>query len=141
MKQYGFRWPAALDCDYLPKMSEQEKTGVICAAPPDLPNTSLNDNDIKNDKPFLTIDDNTLFTPHIVGIDLIEAKCECKCARPFFTINEFNNDKQTNLSHYYQQQLHQYQIQNVSNCAYACYSEAIYLNQNRSFINKWILIW
>lgn len=140
MKQYGFRWPATLDCDHLPKMSEQEKTGIICAAPPDTLNTpSDNFDDINlsnkkaNDKDSL-IKLTEVFPPPHIGIDLVEAKCDCKCIQPFIAINELNNG-QSVLPHY------NYQIQNVSNCAYSCHSEAINLVQDRAFINTWILIW
>lgn len=30
MNQYGFKWPETLNCNRLPKISEQETTGNIC---------------------------------------------------------------------------------------------------------------
>ncbi|VDN05805.1 unnamed protein product [Thelazia callipaeda] len=41
MQQYGFKWPNTLSCDQLPRMSEQQTSGNICAAPPDTPHPNL----------------------------------------------------------------------------------------------------
>ncbi|VDK57958.1 unnamed protein product [Gongylonema pulchrum] len=43
MQQYGFKWPATLSCEQLPRISEQQTTGNICAAPPDTPDPSVLD--------------------------------------------------------------------------------------------------
>lgn len=155
MQQYGFRWPSTLDCGRLPKMSEQETSGVICAAPPDtlyssddnLDNINNFSNNIekdkessnlqrsKNTKNNLALSDISAFPP-MVGIDLVEAKCECKCVPPFFVIHPLNNNKKL-ATQYHQRR----RIQNLSNCAYACHSDSIYSFQDRAFLNTWILIW
>lgn len=43
MQQYGFKWPVTLSCEQLPRISEQQTTGNICAAPPDTPDPSIFD--------------------------------------------------------------------------------------------------
>ena len=43
MIQYSFEWPKNMECDDLPKMSEQQETGNVCAAPPDTPDPSTLD--------------------------------------------------------------------------------------------------
>uniref|UniRef100_A0A914R922 FZ domain-containing protein n=1 Tax=Parascaris equorum TaxID=6256 RepID=A0A914R922_PAREQ len=61
MQQYGFKWPATLSCEQLPRISEQQTTGNICAAPPDTP-------------------DPAIFDTH----------CKCRCVRPFHTVSDPN---------------------------------------------------
>lgn len=56
MQQYGFKWPTTLSCEQLPRISEQQTTGNICAAPPDTPDPSILDptdvSDMKTEESF-----------------------------------------------------------------------------------------
>lgn len=69
MIQYSFEWPKNLECDDLPKMSEQQETGNICAAPPDTPDPS-------------TLDDERRYPLFNLG----NAQCSCQCVHPFQSV-------------------------------------------------------
>uniref|UniRef100_A0A914Y5B6 Frizzled-4 n=1 Tax=Panagrolaimus superbus TaxID=310955 RepID=A0A914Y5B6_9BILA len=152
MQQYGFKWPVTLSCDTLPKASDQLKTGEICAAPPDaITETSSsfeqhskdNNNNIykkpsttKHSKhfPSVTMDGKALNEDidiiaedgnmPIIGIDIIDPQCECRCVKPFH-VTEFEYHK----------------VLNVSNCAYSCRSPALSRKADQIFMDNWITAW
>ncbi|CEF63083.1 Frizzled-5 [Strongyloides ratti] len=127
MRQYGFNWPASLSCSVLPKMSDQGRTGEICAAPPDTPDVVEKDTKIdKYDKNSSKKNQPTLVYP-VIGIDIIEnsnqKKCECSCQSPF-VFTESSEQR----------------IQNVSNCAYSCFGQ-LPTQKSKDFINTWMMLW
>uniref|UniRef100_A0A0K0E8N2 Frizzled-5 n=1 Tax=Strongyloides stercoralis TaxID=6248 RepID=A0A0K0E8N2_STRER len=127
MRQYGFNWPTSLSCSVLPKMSDQARTGEICAAPPDTPDVVEKDTKSdKYDKNSFKKNQPTLIYP-VIGIDIIEnanqKKCECSCQSPF-VFTESSEQR----------------IQNVSNCAYSCFGQ-LPTQKSKDFINSWMIIW
>uniref|UniRef100_A0A0N4ZSZ3 Frizzled-4 n=1 Tax=Parastrongyloides trichosuri TaxID=131310 RepID=A0A0N4ZSZ3_PARTI len=127
MRQYGFNWPVSLSCSTLPRMSDQVKTGEICAAPPDTPDILDKENKMeKYDRNAPKKNHPTLVYP-VIGIDVIEnvnqKKCECSCQNPF-VFTESSEQR----------------IQNVSNCAYSCFGQ-LPTQQTKNFINTWMSIW
>uniref|UniRef100_A0A0N5BYJ6 Frizzled-8 n=1 Tax=Strongyloides papillosus TaxID=174720 RepID=A0A0N5BYJ6_STREA len=127
MRQYGFNWPTSLSCSVLPKMSDQGRTGEICAAPPDTPDIIEKDSKMdKYDKNTAKKNQPTLVYP-VIGIDVIEnvnqKKCECSCQSPF-VFTESSEQR----------------IQNVSNCAYSCFGQ-LPTQKSKDFINTWMIIW
>lgn len=71
MIQYSFEWPKNLECDDLPKMSEQQETGNICAAPPDTPDPN-------------TVDESGRYPLFNLGNN----QCSCQCVHPFHSVPE-----------------------------------------------------
>lgn len=127
MRQYNFKWPPTLSCDTLPKISEQETTGNICAAPPDTQENDVKSIEVVNNKkppayPSYPIDANPGYP--VVGIDVIDYQCECRCVKPFHVAVDKD-----------------YKVLNVSSCAYSCYSTALRTQADRQFINTWIAVW
>uniref|UniRef100_A0A914DBR6 Uncharacterized protein n=1 Tax=Acrobeloides nanus TaxID=290746 RepID=A0A914DBR6_9BILA len=121
MRQYNFKWPPTLSCDSLPKISEQQATGDICAAPPDTQENEVKYEDKSPSFPSYPIDNNIY---PVVGIDVIDYQCECRCVKPFHVAVERD-----------------YKVLNVSKCAYSCYSTALRTQNDRHFINTWIAVW
>ncbi|KAK0413979.1 hypothetical protein QR680_007091 [Steinernema hermaphroditum] len=114
MREHNFAWPPSLDCDRLPKMSEQAETGKVCAAPPDTP-TPANEVPSKPNNeyyPSVTID----------AVDLPK-KCDCRCKNPFL--------KAVGLGA---------KIGNVSDCAYSCHA-TIKDHETQQSVNSWIGFW
>ena len=143
MQQYGFKWPVTLSCDSLPRSADQAKTGEICAAPPDaisetkVPTFDQNSKEeiypkkhsskhfpvetMSNRKGMID-DDGSEFP--MIGIDVVDPQCECRCVKPFH-VTEFSN----------------YQVHNVSNCAYSCRSPALIRKADQVFMDNWITAW
>uniref|UniRef100_A0A914PYK3 Uncharacterized protein n=1 Tax=Panagrolaimus davidi TaxID=227884 RepID=A0A914PYK3_9BILA len=145
MQQYGFKWPVTLSCDTLPKSSDQSKTGEICAAPPDATSeTSSSSSSFeqhpketvykkqKNSKHYPSeimdvksaVDEENFDGMPIIGIDIIDTQCECRCVKPFH-VTEFGH----------------YKVHNVSNCAYSCRSSALSRKADQIFMDNWITAW
>ncbi|CAD5224092.1 unnamed protein product [Bursaphelenchus okinawaensis] len=102
MNNYGFQWPETLNCDRLPRFADQQKTGVICAAPPDA---------TKNSKSSEVKEVETPKAPkRPTSVATSDSRCSCQCGRPF-------NPVSAETVNYYGKG---YSIQNVSNCAYSC---------------------
>ncbi|CAB3397512.1 unnamed protein product [Caenorhabditis bovis] len=117
MSKYGFRWPETLNCDALPKMSDQMISGNICAAPPDTPKP------LKPKIPELEGMDIDFNRPQVgISVDELENECQCTCNAPF----QYSISPKTKIG-------------NVSNCAYACHSPA--LDNNKGLINNWMAFW
>lgn len=66
--------------------------------------------------------------PPVVGIDVSESlQCQCKCAQSFSTNLIISSTTANNFT--------------AENCLYSCYSEAIYLNEDRQFLTNWLTVW
>ncbi|KAI1713391.1 frizzled/Smoothened family membrane region domain-containing protein [Ditylenchus destructor] len=134
MQQYGFKWPATLACDQLPRKSEQETTGQICAAPPDIPENPKPDstsNEIMAGKKSSSgraksknKPQSSVVPPEMVGIDVVDEQCQCRCVLPFQVTTHRTGH-----------------IHNVSNCGYTCRAEAVETKMDANFLNTWISIW
>uniref|UniRef100_A0A915C606 Frizzled-5 n=1 Tax=Parascaris univalens TaxID=6257 RepID=A0A915C606_PARUN len=117
MQQYGFKWPATLSCEQLPRISEQQTTGNICAAPPDTPDPAIFDT-------VGPISPRHRYPLHpMIGIDAIDEHCKCRCVRPFHTVSDPNT-----------------MVANVSGCAYPCHSSAHGV-RDQKFLTAWMAVW
>ncbi|MFH4977638.1 hypothetical protein AB6A40_004347 [Gnathostoma spinigerum] len=120
MQQYGFKWPATLSCDQLPRMSDQQATGNICAAPPDTPDPSLSE---KSLNVYASNAANRHESTAVIGIDTVDEHCKCRCVRPFHVVSEDISS-----------------VGNVSGCSYPCYSPALDMNDQK-FLSTWLAVW
>ncbi|KAI6190100.1 Frizzled/Smoothened family membrane region containing protein [Aphelenchoides bicaudatus] len=135
MNSHGFKWPETLDCEQLPKFSDQQTTGTLCAAPPDTlqaspvdesPKPDLNKNRINNGDWDSSETRNGM--PSRINDD---NQCKCQCTAPFRLVSNENTAISTQI----------YRIQNVSNCAYSCDGLLMAPTKNeRLFMQKWMLI-
>ncbi|KHN76923.1 Frizzled-5 [Toxocara canis] len=117
MQQYGFKWPATLSCEHLPRMSEQQASGNICAAPPDTPDPAIFDN-------VGSITPRHRYPLHpMIGIDMVDEHCKCRCVRPFHSVSDVNS-----------------MVANISGCAYPCHSSTQGI-RNQKFLTAWIAVW
>lgn len=114
MQQYGFKWPATLSCDQLPRMSEQQSSGNICAAPPDTPDAAIFDDPASVPK---------FGQRQRPEIDLLGDECKCSCVRPFQPVPN---------SHH--------MVSNISGCAYPC-ENPDRSERDSNFLTAWIAIW
>ncbi|TKR88088.1 hypothetical protein L596_012382 [Steinernema carpocapsae] len=114
MNQHQFDWPQSLDCNRLPRMEDQAKTGKVCAAPPDTPTPPVKPSQPKSEDFYPSVSIN--------GIDHPKS-CQCKCIRPFVPVPGSGAF-----------------IGNVSDCAYACYA-TVKDPETQSSVNSWIGFW
>ncbi|KAH7705092.1 frizzled/Smoothened family membrane region containing protein, partial [Aphelenchoides avenae] len=59
----------------------------------------------------------------VVGIDVVDAQCQCRCVRPF----HISADPSM-------------RVHNLSNCAYACHSKGLEFAKRRYNLNTWIAV-
>lgn len=135
MLSHGFQWPETLNCDQLPKFSEQHSTGNVCAAPPDA--TSAPDDEASGPDLFK----NRINSGGWGSNDEIKGgistrvrennKCKCQCTAPFRLVSSENSAISTQI----------YRVQNVSHCSYSC--DGLLMpptKAERTFMQKWMLI-
>uniref|UniRef100_A0A1I8AQR7 Frizzled-4 n=1 Tax=Steinernema glaseri TaxID=37863 RepID=A0A1I8AQR7_9BILA len=114
MRANNFLWPESLDCDRLPKMSDQATTGTVCAAPPDTPTPAIDTSVPSNNDHYPS-----------VSIDAIDSpkQCDCRCKHPF--LKAIGMDMK---------------IGNVSDCAYSCHA-TMKDKETQQSVNSWIGFW
>uniref|UniRef100_A0A914V7D8 Frizzled-4 n=1 Tax=Plectus sambesii TaxID=2011161 RepID=A0A914V7D8_9BILA len=131
MQKYGFAWPETLNCNQLPRQSDMQNTGNICAAPPNTPDLHIDTppSGSELDQPghrqsFAEHEE----TPFTTRVDLSSDACDCRCSRPFYLLSDAAMKKVT--------------VGNVSHCAYPCYSPFLRNdNDQQNFLTTWIGIW
>jgi hypothetical protein len=123
MISHGFQWPDTLNCDQLPKFSDQQESGTICAAPPDA--TKVDSDEENHQKPDLS--------KNRVNEEPVSRnkQCQCECTAPFRLVSSESTAISTKIYH----------VQNVTNCAYSCDGLLmIPTRAERNFMQKWMLI-
>jgi frizzled protein 5/8 len=121
MTAHGFKWPETLNCDRLPKFSEQQTSGNICAAPPDATNAEEEEEDREEEAVDNRVNQIARRPPMV-------DRCQCQCNAPFRLVSE---DSSVGF----------YRVQNVSNCAHGCNGIlAPPTKAERAFNQKWMLI-
>lgn len=128
MLSHGFQWPDTLNCDQLPKFSDQQQTGNICAAPPDATQISEEQPKLKPDLSRNRVNDQSTNVGRVTNNN---KQCNCQCTAPFRLISSESTAISTKS----------YQVQNVSNCAYSC--DGLLMpptKSERNFLNQWMLI-
>lgn len=133
MNSHGFQWPETLNCDQLPKFSDQQTSGTICAAPPDATQASPIDEESKPDlsKNRISNWESSETRNGMQSRTNENNQCKCQCTAPFRLVSTESTAISTQT----------YRVQNISNCAYSC--DGILMPQTKNerlFMQKWMLI-